>query len=163
MNVSDSHGLLPSVVAFAISSVLLWLGSELFAAARSRTRGAMRRLQACAILLGGFGLWWPGRFLAPLEGASAIVLGLHPVAAVGEEGGAIGCDDERCHRAVEPRGPAARLPAFRQVFREVRVARRHDHGSAADVAQQLLDAFDAKAGGRGARIHGVLPAAGQRV
>jgi diguanylate cyclase (GGDEF)-like protein len=63
MNLSDSHGLLPCVVGFGISAVLLWLGSEVFAAARLRQRGG-RRLKACALLLAGFGLWWPGHFLA---------------------------------------------------------------------------------------------------
>ncbi|MBV9890457.1 MAG: EAL domain-containing protein [Rhizobacter sp.] len=76
MNVSDSHGLLPSVLGFAISTALLWIGAEVFAAARSRTRGAMWRLQACAVVLAGFGLWWPGHFAAVPDGAGFTLLGL---------------------------------------------------------------------------------------
>ena len=30
------------------------------------------RLKACAVLLGGFGLWWPGHFLAPLDAGSVL-------------------------------------------------------------------------------------------
>src|SRR6516225_2924704 len=63
MNVSESHGLLPSVVGFAISAALLWIGSEVFAAARARAGSTMRRLQACALILAGCGLWWPGHFV----------------------------------------------------------------------------------------------------
>ena len=74
MNLSDSHGLLPSVVGFAISAILLWLGSEIFAAARQRPRGNGRRLKTCALVLAGFGLWWPGHFLAAVEPAGAISL-----------------------------------------------------------------------------------------
>jgi diguanylate cyclase (GGDEF)-like protein len=74
MNLSDSHGLLPSVVGFAISAVLLWLGSEVFAAARLRERGSGRRLKACALLLVGCGLWFPGHFLAPLQAGSGLSL-----------------------------------------------------------------------------------------
>ena len=60
MNVSESHGLLPSVVGFAVSTALLWIGAEVFAAARSRAKSAMRRLQACALVVAGCGVWWPG-------------------------------------------------------------------------------------------------------
>ena len=81
MNLSDSHGLLPCVVGFAISAILLWLASEFFAAARSRGKGSMRRLKACAVLLAGFGLWWPGHFLSPLDGASAGVVGIPSLAS----------------------------------------------------------------------------------
>jgi diguanylate cyclase (GGDEF)-like protein len=80
MNLSDSHGLLPCVVGFVLSAILLWLGAEFFASARSRTKGSMRRLKACAVLLGGFGLWWPGHFLSPLDGGSAGALGLPSLA-----------------------------------------------------------------------------------
>jgi diguanylate cyclase (GGDEF)-like protein len=81
MNVSESHPLLPSVVGFVISAVLLWLASEVFAAARTRARSSMRRLKGCAVLLAGFGLWWPGHSIAPLGDASGSVLGL-PVGAL---------------------------------------------------------------------------------
>ena len=43
--------------------------SELFAVSRARARGGPLRLKACAVLLSGFGLWWPGHFLAPLDAA----------------------------------------------------------------------------------------------
>jgi diguanylate cyclase (GGDEF)-like protein len=70
MNSLESHRLLPCVVGLAVSAVLLWLGAQVFAAARLRSGPARVRLNACALLLGGFGLWWPGHFLAPLEAAS---------------------------------------------------------------------------------------------
>ena len=76
MNVSESHGLLPSVVGFAISAALLWIASEIFAAARARARSAMRRLQACALVLAGCGLWWPGHFAGVPDDAGFTVLGL---------------------------------------------------------------------------------------
>ncbi len=80
MNFLDSHRLLPSVAGVAISALLLWLAAEIFAASRARARPTKRRLRACAILLGGFGLWWPGHFLAPLSAASGGVLGIPFVA-----------------------------------------------------------------------------------
>jgi len=76
MNVSESHGLLPSVVGFTISAALLWIGAEVFAAARTRARGPMRRLQACALVLAGFGIWWPGHFAGVPDEAGFTVLGL---------------------------------------------------------------------------------------
>jgi len=76
MNVSESHGLLPSVVGFAISAALLWIGAEVFAAARTREKGAMRRLQACALVLAGCGLWWPGHFAGVPDDAGLTLLGL---------------------------------------------------------------------------------------
>ena len=75
MNLLDSQRLLPWVVSLAISAVLLWLAAEIFASARSRGRPTSRHLKACAIVLGGFGLWWPGHFLAPLDAASGGALG----------------------------------------------------------------------------------------
>jgi len=76
MNVSESHGLLPSVVGFAISAALLWIGSEVFAAARTRAASAMRRLQACALVLAGCGVWWPGHFAGVPDEAGFTLLGL---------------------------------------------------------------------------------------
>jgi len=76
MNVSESHGLLPSVVGFAISAALLWIGSEVFAAARAREKSAMRRLQACALVLAGCGLWWPGHFAGVPDDAGFTLVGL---------------------------------------------------------------------------------------
>ncbi len=72
MNFLESHRLLPCVVGLAISAALLWLASELFAVSRSRMRPTALRLKACAVLLGGFGLWWPGHFLAPLDAGSVL-------------------------------------------------------------------------------------------
>jgi diguanylate cyclase len=80
MNFQDSQGLLPGVAGFSISAFLLWLGSETFAAARQRARAAGLRLKACALLLGGLGLWWPGHFLAPLDGAGGSAVGIPFVA-----------------------------------------------------------------------------------
>ena len=62
--------------------------------------------------------------------AGELALGLDPVAAVGEQRGALGGDDQRRHRAGEARRPLARLPALGQVLGQVRVARRHDDGGA---------------------------------
>jgi hypothetical protein len=76
MNVSESHGLVPSVVGFAISAALLWIGSEVFAAARARAGTAMRRLQACALVLAGCGVWWPGHFAGVADEAGFTLLGL---------------------------------------------------------------------------------------
>nr|HET7860383.1 bifunctional diguanylate cyclase/phosphodiesterase [Caldimonas sp.] len=76
MNVSESHGLVPSVVGFAISAALLWIGSEVFAAARARAGSAMRRLQACALVLAGCGVWWPGHFAGVPDEAGFTLLGL---------------------------------------------------------------------------------------
>ena len=72
MNFLDSHRLLPCIVGLAISGVLLWLAAEVFAAARSRSGAETLRLKGCAALLGGFGLWWPGHFIAPLDAASVL-------------------------------------------------------------------------------------------
>ncbi len=72
MNFLESHRLLPCVVGLAISATLLWLAAEIFAVARSRMRPTALRLKGCAVLLGGFGLWWPGHFLAPLDAASVL-------------------------------------------------------------------------------------------
>ena len=81
MNFLDSQRLLPGVAGFAISAFLLWLGSEVFAAARQRAESAQGcRLKACALLLAGLGLWWPGHFLAPLDAAGGGALGIPFVA-----------------------------------------------------------------------------------
>ncbi|MEO5845306.1 MAG: hypothetical protein ABIQ33_10740, partial [Caldimonas sp.] len=72
MNFLESHRLLPCVVGLAISAALLWLAAELFAMSRARMRPTALRLKACAVLLGGFGLWWPGHFLSPLDAASVL-------------------------------------------------------------------------------------------
>ncbi len=80
MNFLDSQRLLPGVAGFAISAFLLWLGSEIFAAGRQRARPAGLRLKACAFFVSGFGLWWPGHFLSPLDAAGGGALGIPFVA-----------------------------------------------------------------------------------
>ena len=72
MNLLESHRLLPCLVGLAISATLLWLASEFFAVSRTRMRPTALRLKACAVLLGGLGLWWPGHFLAPLDAGSVL-------------------------------------------------------------------------------------------
>jgi len=72
MNLLESHRLLPCVVGLAVSATLLWLAAEIFAVSRNRMRPAALRLKACAVLLGGFGLWWPGHFIAPLDAGSVL-------------------------------------------------------------------------------------------
>ena len=66
----DSHRLLSGLAGFAISAGLLWLAAEFQVRARHRPRSATLALKASAVLLFGFGLWWPGRFLAPLDAAA---------------------------------------------------------------------------------------------
>ncbi|MEO6363553.1 MAG: EAL domain-containing protein [Caldimonas sp.] len=80
MNLSESH-LLSCIVGFVLCGALLWLGSELFSAARPRSKALARRLKACAVLLTGCGLWWPGHFLQPLDGASIDLFGASVLAA----------------------------------------------------------------------------------
>jgi diguanylate cyclase (GGDEF)-like protein len=75
MNLLDSHRLLPWVVGFATSAVLLWLAAGIFAASRGRGPAA-RRFKASALLLGGLGLWWPGHFIAPFDAAGVFGLSL---------------------------------------------------------------------------------------
>ncbi|HEX2541875.1 MAG TPA: EAL domain-containing protein [Caldimonas sp.] len=67
MTLLDSQRLLPGVAALAISTALLWLGAEVFASARQRSRILSLRLKACAIFLIGCGLWWPPHFLASID------------------------------------------------------------------------------------------------
>ena len=83
-----------------------------------------------------------------------LVLGLDPVAAVGEQRRVVERDGQRAHRAGEAGRPLAALPALGKVLREVRIARRDQRRGAMGVAQDVADAFDAKAGGRGSGVHG---------
>ena len=70
-----------------------------------------------------------GRDLHQLDaGAGELRLGLHPIAAVGEQRGAIGQHHQRGHRAGEAREPRAALPVPGQVLRQVRIAGRQQHG-----------------------------------
>ena len=80
MNLFDSQRLLPCLAGFAMSAALLWLGSEVFATARSRSLALARRLKVCAILLAGCGLWFPGHFLEPLDAAGTGFFGIAFVA-----------------------------------------------------------------------------------
>ena len=51
MNFLESHRLLPCIAGFVISAALLWLGAEVFASARARTRRSGRRLLAVALVI----------------------------------------------------------------------------------------------------------------
>jgi diguanylate cyclase (GGDEF)-like protein len=82
MHFLDSQRLLPCLAGFVIGMALLWLGSEVFAAARGRARRVGRQLRAAAIVLGGFGLWWPGHFLEPIEEAGSALTGIPIVAGL---------------------------------------------------------------------------------
>ncbi len=81
MNFLESHRLLPCIAGFVISAALLWLGAEVFAAARARTQRGGRRLMAAALVIVGSGLWWPGHFLEPGEAGSGTLAGIPLVAA----------------------------------------------------------------------------------
>jgi hypothetical protein len=86
--------------------------------------------------------------------ARELVLGLGPVAAVGEHGGAVLGHHQRAHRAGEARQPLPALPALGQVFGQMRVRRRHDDRRDAAALERSLDLLDAQAMGRGAGVHG---------
>jgi diguanylate cyclase (GGDEF)-like protein len=82
MHPLDSQRLLPCLAGFLISVALLWLGAEVFAAARSRGQRIGRMLKTSAIVLGGCGLWWPGHFLEPSDAAGGALAGVPLVAAM---------------------------------------------------------------------------------
>ena len=82
MHVLDSQRLLPCLAGFLIGVALLWLGSEVFSAARARAARVARMLRASAIVLGGCGLWWPGHFLEPADGAGGMLAGVPLVAGL---------------------------------------------------------------------------------
>ncbi len=67
MTLLDSQRLLPGIAALAICTALLWLGANVFAAARLRARVLSLRLKACAVFLVACGLWWPAHFLAAVD------------------------------------------------------------------------------------------------
>ena len=67
MTFLDSQRLLPGFAALAISAALLWLGADVFAAARLRARLLSLRLKGCAVFIVGCGLWWPAHFLAAVD------------------------------------------------------------------------------------------------
>ncbi|MEO8526668.1 MAG: EAL domain-containing protein, partial [Caldimonas sp.] len=80
MNFLDSHRLLPCIAGFAISSALLWLGAEVFAAARARSPRGGGRLMAAALVIVAGGLWWPGHFFEPGQATGGRFSGI-PLAA----------------------------------------------------------------------------------
>jgi diguanylate cyclase len=88
MHFLDSQRLLPCLAGLLISVALLWLGSEVFAAARTRNSHVGRMLRTSAIALGACGLWWPGHFLEAVDGAGGMSLvgGLLAVALAGLAG-----------------------------------------------------------------------------
>ena len=67
MDLLDSPQLLPGLAGFVSSASLLWLGAEFQARSRNRSRAAGLPLKLGAVFLVGLGLWWPGRFIAPLS------------------------------------------------------------------------------------------------
>ncbi len=54
-------------VGFVIGAALLWLGSEIGAAARVRSVTFSRRLRTAAIIVTACGLWWPGHLTADAD------------------------------------------------------------------------------------------------
>ena len=80
MDLFDSERLLPGVVGLAISALLLWLASEVLAAAHARPKTLSRRLKAAAALLAAAGIWWPGHFLEPAGSAGTGPLGIPLIA-----------------------------------------------------------------------------------
>ena len=81
MDLFDSQRLLPGFAGFAISALLLWLGSQTLCAARSRARPLSHRLKACGVLLTGAGVWWPGHFLATTAPSHGWLPGIALIAA----------------------------------------------------------------------------------
>ena len=88
--------------------------------------------------------------------AGQLGLGLGPVAAVGEQRGLGGGDHQRGHGAGEAGEVLAALPAAGQVFGQVRIAGRHQHGVDPALVHHLAQSGDAGAGGRGAGVHECL-------
>lgn len=79
--------------------------------------------------------------------------GLHPVAAVGEQDGAVLRHHQRAHAAGEAREPLAALPATGQVLAQVRIGRRHQHGLHALAVQFFAQLGQAQTDGRSAGVH----------
>ena len=59
------------IAGCVISAVLLWLGPEIGAAARSRSSYLAWGLKACAVALAATGIWWPGHVSSTGEPLSA--------------------------------------------------------------------------------------------
>ena len=81
-------------------------------------------------------------------------LGLHPVAAVGEQHGGLRRHDQGAHRAREAAQPLPTLPVFGQVLRQMRIAARHQHGRQPVALQGVAQPFDAQAEDGSACVHG---------
>ena len=82
MHSLESHRLLPFFAALLISAALLWLGCEVFAAARARPSRVGKLLRAASIAIGGVALWFPGHFLEPADAAGGPLAGIPFVAAI---------------------------------------------------------------------------------
>jgi hypothetical protein len=117
-----------------------------------RHRCAARHLarQPVDVQLRGAG----GDLLQPDAGAGQLDLGLRPVAAVGKQRRVVDGDHQGAHAAGEAREPLARLPAPRQVFRQMRVGARHQQRVHAVLQQHLAQLRDAQADRGGAGVHG---------
>ena len=86
-----------------------------------------------------------GRNLHQFDAAAAqLAFGLRPIAAVGEQRCAFGGDDQRGHRTGEARQPDAALPALGQIFRQMRVARRHQQCRQLVRRQRIAHALEAQ-------------------
>ena len=83
--------------------------------------------------------------------AGQLGLGLRPVAAVGEDRGAVARDHQRAHRAGEAGKVSPALPALGQVFGEVRIAGGHQHRGQVMAHQRLAQRGQA-GGNRGGRV-----------
>jgi len=94
-----------------------------------------------------------GSFTSSMPLPRQLGLGLHPVAAVGEQRRAVGRDHQRSHRAGEPGEPLAPLPVRRQVLRQVRVAGGQQHGVELTRGHLLAQLFYAQPGRGGAGVH----------
>ncbi len=105
-----------------------------------------------------------GRDLHQVDAAAGeFALGLHPVAAVGEQRRLFERDDQRAHRAGEARRPLPALPALGQVLGQVRIARRDDDGCESVARHRLTQAGNAGAHRGAARFEGVHDRGGAEV
>jgi hypothetical protein len=95
-----------------------------------------------------------GHLLQRDAAAGELGLGLGPVAAVGEQRGAVARDDQAADRAGEARQPLPALPALGQVLGQVGVGGGNEHGMRAGRGQRVTQALDAQAGFGGAGVHG---------
>ena len=82
MHSLESQRLLPFLAALLVSTALLWLGAEVFAAARARPSRVGKMLRAASIAIGGVALWFPGHFLGPADAPGGALAGIPFVAAL---------------------------------------------------------------------------------